>query len=162
EGRRRGARPREAGRSRLAQADHRDGGVEAGGTSRRDARAAHRGGAIRLALDARAHPGIAARRGAARRAALGQRRVADRRAAGVGAVVASLAGGTLVQSRPVLVIGMLVATVLFLLGVGWSIVAMVRIARSHDPGRAALGTAVALVSLATGTLFSLFGAFIAF
>src|SRR5258706_11494207 len=83
-------------------------------------------------------------------------------AAGVGVVVASLAGGTLVQSRPVLVIGMLVATVLFLLGVGWSVVVMVRIARSHDPGRAALGTAVALVSLVIGTLFSLFGAFIAF
>jgi len=53
-----------------------------------------------------------------------------------------------------------IATALFLTGAVWSVVALVRIARSKDPGRGPVGVAVAVFPLVVGASFSLLGAFL--
>jgi hypothetical protein len=56
-------------------------------------------------------------------------------------------------------VGFGIATVLFGIGVGYAVFALIRIARADDPGRARLGLAVALLPMLTGALFTLMGAF---
>lgn len=81
-------------------------------------------------------------------------------AMGVGGVVLAILSAYATQSTIFSAVALGLSTALFVLGVGWSIVAMVRIARSNDPARGALSFAVVLLPLFTGAVFSLLGAFL--
>ena len=81
-------------------------------------------------------------------------------AMGVGGVLVTIGATMLVQKNVVSAVGMGISTALFVLGVGWSIVTVVRIARSDDQGREGLGMAVVLLPMLTGAVFSVFGAFL--
>ncbi len=81
-------------------------------------------------------------------------------AMGVAGVVLTVGATLLVENNVVPALGLGISTALFVLGVGWSIVAFVRIVRSEDEGTRAVGTAVVLLPMLTGAVFSLFGAFL--